>query len=70
MPAASRIFVERPIYERFANAIAQRAGRIRVGRALDAATQIGPHTSAEQRDKTESYIVIDLSTEAVPDPFA
>jgi len=56
--AASRMFVERPIYDRFAAAVAERAGRIRVGAALDPATHIGPHTSAEQRDKTESYIQI------------
>lgn len=56
--AASRMFVERPIYERFAAELASRASRIRVGGALDPRTHIGPHTSAEQRDKTESYIAI------------
>lgn len=56
--AASRMFVERPVYDRFARELALRAGRIRVGGALDPKTHIGPHTSAEQRDKTESYIAI------------
>ncbi|MEG3152555.1 aldehyde dehydrogenase family protein [Sphingomonas sp. ZT3P38] len=56
--AASRMFVERPIYERFAAGLAERAARIRVGAALDPKTHIGPHTSAEQRDKTESYIAL------------
>lgn len=56
--AASRMFVERPIYDRFAQELARRAARIRIGGALDPATHIGPHTSAEQRDKTEAYIAI------------
>lgn len=55
---ASRIFVERPIYEKFAAAIAERAARIRVGMPFDERTHIGPHSSAEQRDKTEDYIAL------------
>ncbi|KQZ01559.1 aldehyde dehydrogenase [Pseudolabrys sp. Root1462] len=55
---ASRIFVERPLYEKFAGAIAERAGRIRVGMPFDERTHIGPHTSAQQRDKTEQYIAL------------
>lgn len=53
---ASRIFVQRPIYESFATALAERAARIRVGMPLDPATHIGPHTSAEQLAKTTSFI--------------
>lgn len=53
---ASRIMVERSVYEKFANAIAERAAKIRVGMPFDEKTHIGPHTSSEQRDKTESYI--------------
>ncbi|RUZ77956.1 aldehyde dehydrogenase [Mesorhizobium sp. M7A.F.Ca.US.006.01.1.1] len=55
---ASRIFVERPIYEKFATAVADRASRIRVGMPFDERTHIGPHSSAEQRTKTESYITL------------
>lgn len=55
---ASRIFVERPAYERFAAALAERAGRIRVGTPFDPKTHIGPQTSAEQREKTETYIAL------------
>ena len=54
--AASRIFVERPVYEQFAKALAERASRIRVGAPFDPNTHIGPQTSAEQLDKTNSYI--------------
>lgn len=53
---ASRVLVQRPVYEKFAIALAERAGRIRVGPPMDPRTHIGPHTSAEQRAKTESYI--------------
>ncbi len=53
---ASRVFVERPVYEKFATAIAERAARIRVGAPADPKTHIGPHTSAEQLAKTQSYI--------------
>jgi aldehyde dehydrogenase (NAD+) len=55
---AARIFVERPAYERFAAALAERAARIRVGTPFDPKTHIGPQTSAEQRDKTEAYIAL------------
>lgn len=57
---ASRIIVERPVYEQFAAAIAQRAARIRVGMPLDERTHIGPHTSAEQLKKTKDYIALGL----------
>lgn len=53
---ASRIFVQRPAYDAFAAALAERAARIRVGPPFDPRTHIGPQTSAEQRDKTETYI--------------
>lgn len=55
---ASRIFVQKPIYEAFAAAIAERASRIRVGMPFDERTHIGPHTSDDQRRKTESYIAL------------
>lgn len=55
---AARIFVERPVYEEFAAALAERARKIRVGAPFDPTTHIGPQTSAEQRDKTESYILL------------
>jgi aldehyde dehydrogenase (NAD+) len=53
---ASRIFVQRGAYEAFASALADRARQIRVGSPFDPHTHIGPQTSAEQREKTESYI--------------
>jgi aldehyde dehydrogenase (NAD+) len=61
---ASRVFVERPVYEEFAAAVAELAGRIRVGAPFDPKTHIGPHTSAEQLAKTESYIRLGLESGA------
>ncbi len=52
----SRLFVQRSIYDRTIDVLVQRAARIRVGMPLDAATHIGPHTSAEQLAKTNRYI--------------
>ncbi|GGE48560.1 aldehyde dehydrogenase [Agaricicola taiwanensis] len=54
----SRLFVQRPIYERFQDQIAALAGKIRVGAPLDPATHIGPHTSAEQLAKTMKFIAL------------
>lgn len=53
---ASRIFVQRPLYEEFAHGVAERAARIRVGHPMDPRTHIGPHTSAGQLEKTLSYV--------------
>jgi aldehyde dehydrogenase (NAD+) len=53
---ASRVLVQRPVYEGFAAALAERAGRIRVGTPFDPRTHIGPHTSAAQLEKTNSFI--------------
>jgi aldehyde dehydrogenase (NAD+) len=52
----SRLFVQRSIYDRAIDLLVESAARIRVGMPLDAATHIGPHTSAEQLAKTNRYI--------------
>ena len=52
----SRLFVERAVYDEVVDMLVRRAARIRVGMPLDPATHIGPHTSAEQLDKTHRYI--------------
>jgi (Z)-2-((N-methylformamido)methylene)-5-hydroxybutyrolactone dehydrogenase len=54
--AGSRLFVERGIYRNFADRLAERAKRIRIGMPLDPNTHIGPQTSAEQLAKTERSI--------------
>ncbi|MFQ3662107.1 MAG: NAD-dependent succinate-semialdehyde dehydrogenase [Chloroflexaceae bacterium] len=53
---ANRIFVERPIYERFAAAFAEQVAALRVGNGLDPATVIGPLIDAQARAKVERHI--------------
>jgi aminomuconate-semialdehyde/2-hydroxymuconate-6-semialdehyde dehydrogenase len=50
-----RVFVERPIFERFVAALAARAREFRFGDPHDAATTMGPLISREHRDKVLSY---------------
>jgi aldehyde dehydrogenase (NAD+) len=57
----SRLFIERPLYDRFSSALVERTKRIRVGMPLDATTHIGPQTSAEQLAKTQRYIELGTS---------
>lgn len=54
----SRVFVERPIYDRVVNAFAERAKKVRVGMPLEETTHMGPQASAEQLAKTLSYVAI------------
>jgi aminomuconate-semialdehyde/2-hydroxymuconate-6-semialdehyde dehydrogenase len=48
---SERVYVERPIYERFVAALAREAGRLVPGRPHDPDTTLGPLISAVQRDK-------------------
>jgi aminomuconate-semialdehyde/2-hydroxymuconate-6-semialdehyde dehydrogenase len=50
-----RIFVERPIFERFTAALAERARAFRFGDPYDEATTMGPLISREHREKVLSY---------------
>lgn len=50
-----RIFVERPIYEQFVAALADRARQIKFGDPLDSTTTMGPVISRQHRDKILSY---------------
>jgi aldehyde dehydrogenase (NAD+) len=52
----SRLFVQQKIYESFLQRVAERTAAIRVGMPLEPKTHIGPQTSAEQLEKTMSYI--------------
>ena len=56
--ASSRIIVERGIYDRFTEELAQRTAALRVGHALDAQTQIGPVADASQLQQDLDYISI------------
>lgn len=50
-----RVYVERPIFDRFVQALKARAEGMKPGRPQDAATGIGPLISQEHRDKVLSY---------------
>lgn len=52
----SRIFVERPIYEKFRDAFVEKTNQLVVGDPKDANTNIGAIVSKEHKDKILSYI--------------
>lgn len=54
--AATRIFVERPIYERFRDAFVARAQRLQIGDPLDPTTEFATLHKREQLEKTEFYV--------------
>jgi acyl-CoA reductase-like NAD-dependent aldehyde dehydrogenase len=56
--ARSRVFVERPAYDAFVDALARRTDELRVGKPLDEDTQLGPMISASQRQTTLDYLEI------------
>ncbi len=54
----SRIFVERPIYERFKIALAEQTRALRVGDPLDPATDQGALVSRAHFDKVSAYLAL------------
>jgi aminomuconate-semialdehyde/2-hydroxymuconate-6-semialdehyde dehydrogenase len=50
-----RVYVERPIFEKFVAALKARAEKLKLGVPEDAATTMGPLISLEHRDKVLSY---------------
>lgn len=52
---AERVYVERPIFDRFLDALKRKAEMLRMGPPLDDATEIGPLISAQHREKVLSY---------------
>jgi betaine-aldehyde dehydrogenase len=53
--AGSRILVEKPIYSKFVEALAEKAKTIRLGAPLDRATKMGPLVSKEQYERVREY---------------
>lgn len=51
-----RVYVQRPIYERFVAALAQKAKEMRLGDPWDEKTQMGPLISSAHRSKVLSYV--------------
>ena len=52
----SRVFVERPLYEKFKTDFIERVSRLKIGDPLDAATDIGAVVSKQHLEKVLSYI--------------
>lgn len=52
---AERVYVERPIYNRFLDAFVERVKALKLGWPQDGTTGMGPLISAEHRDKVLSY---------------
>jgi len=59
--AGSRLFVHRDQFDEVVSALAERAGKSRLGPGLDAGTQLGPVVSAEQQQRVLDYIDAGLS---------
>jgi len=54
--AGSRILVQRSLYPRFVEAMAEKARRIKLGPPLDRATKMGPLVSREQLERVLAYV--------------
>jgi betaine-aldehyde dehydrogenase len=63
--AGSRLIVEESVRGRFVAELAERAGRIRLGRGTDEGVECGPLVSEQQREKTEAYVASALEEGAV-----
>lgn len=62
--AGSRIFVQRSVYDRFAKRLTERVEGLRVGDPSALETQVGPQTTAQQRDKTHAMIAAGVAAGA------
>ena len=65
--AGSRILVQRPLYDRFVEAVAERARDLVVGDAEDSMTDLGPLVSAAQFERVSGYVgrAVDLGGRTV-----
>jgi aminomuconate-semialdehyde/2-hydroxymuconate-6-semialdehyde dehydrogenase len=52
---AERVYVERPIFGRFVEALKNKAQGLRMGSPLEKSTELGPLISAQHREKVLSY---------------
>lgn len=53
---SSRLFVQETIASQFAQKLAEKASKIKIGNPLDDATDLGPMVSEAQRKKVEQYV--------------
>ncbi|HKM86143.1 MAG TPA: aldehyde dehydrogenase family protein [Terriglobales bacterium] len=59
--AGSRLYVERPIFDRVVEGVAAKAEKIKVGSGLDPATHMGPLVSEEQLQRVCNYLEIGMA---------
>ena len=59
--AGTRLYVERPIFDDFTQAVADAASQATIGPGLDPATDLGPLVSQEQFDRVSGYIAQGLT---------
>jgi phenylacetaldehyde dehydrogenase len=59
--AGSRLYVEKPVFDKVVDGIAEQAKKIRLGPGLDPATQMGPLVSEEQLKRVCGYLEAGLS---------
>jgi phenylacetaldehyde dehydrogenase len=59
--AGSRLYVERPVFDRVVEGVAKNAKKINVGSGLDPATQMGPLVSEEQLQRVCNYLEIGMA---------
>lgn len=56
--AGSRILVQKPIYEKFVEAMSEKAKKIKLGAPMERETKMGPLVSKEQFDRVCSYLEV------------
>jgi betaine-aldehyde dehydrogenase len=54
--AATRIFVEKPIYDAFVKKLVEATKKVRVGDPFDKSTDMGPLISETQRERVEGFV--------------
>lgn len=54
----SRVYVERPIYEKFRDALVERVSNLKVGDPFDQDTKLGALVSKQHLDKVQSYLEV------------
>jgi phenylacetaldehyde dehydrogenase len=59
--AGSRLYVERPVFDRVVDGVAAKAKKIKVGSGLDPETHMGPLVSEEQLQRVCNYLEIGMS---------
>jgi acyl-CoA reductase-like NAD-dependent aldehyde dehydrogenase len=56
--ARSRVLVQRPVYDEFVEAFAERTAGLRIGQPLDESTEVGPMISERQRKTSLDYVAV------------